>query len=44
MQAQSEFGGDLLMSIFGSIDHPNVVDLKSKGDVEGLIEALNYET
>jgi HEAT repeat protein len=31
------------MSIFESFNQPNVVDLKSKGDVEGLIEALNYE-
>jgi HEAT repeat protein len=31
------------MSIFNSFNSPNVVDLKSKGDVGGLIEALNYE-
>lgn len=31
------------MSIFDSFSQPNVLELKSKGDVEGLIEALNYE-
>jgi HEAT repeat protein len=31
------------MSFFGSFNQPNVVELKSQGDVEGLIEALNYE-
>jgi HEAT repeat protein len=31
------------MSIFDSFNQPNILDLKSKGDVRGLIEALNYE-